>query len=232
MNAALFELFDHGRDWLQQGRCSSVRPLVDQIVSLMTVPLVQGALRYAYLNSEPGENMATPKNAAEGATFSAAVLPLVHHCNTASAAVVSDNLKFGLFPSGRTADTSRYSDFAAVKAAFEDVYACLGITCAHVGSLVGASGAMAQECKPAEKIVTESPYSVTARVTAAGSVTDYGPMVLAALTNPSPDPEPDPNPNPNPNQVLAALECSMADVARVPCDLSRARTLTLALARP
>ena len=232
MNAALFELFDHGRDWLQQGRCSSVRPLVDQIVSLMTVPLVQGALRYAYLNSEPGENMATPKNAAEGATFSAAVLPLVHHCNTASAAVVSDNLKFGLFPTGGDAVIERYSDFAAVKAAFEDVYACLGITCAHVGSLVGASGAMAQECKPAEKIVTESPYSVTARVTAAGSVTDYGPMVLAALTNPSPDPEPDPNPNPNPNQVLAALECSMADVARVPCDLSRARTLTLALARP
>jgi hypothetical protein len=235
VNSELFKaggLFATGRDMLKQGRCSSVRPLVNQIVSLMTVPLVQGALRYAYKNSEPGENMASPKNAAEGATFSAAVLPLVHHCNTASAAVVSDNLKFGLFPTGGDAVTARHSDFAAVKAAFEDVYACLGITCAHVGSLVGASGAMAQECKPAEKIVTESPYSVTARVTAAGSVTDYGPMVLAALTNPSPDPEPDPNPNPNPNQVLAALECSMADVARVPCDLSRARTLTLALARP
>ena len=139
MNAALFELFDHGRDWLQQGRCSSVRPLVDQIVSLMTVPLVQGALRYAYLNSEPGENMATPKNAAEGATFSAAVLPLVHHCNTASAAVVSDNLKFGLFPEGGDAVIARYSDFAAVKAAFEDVYACLGITCAQVGGLTRRS---------------------------------------------------------------------------------------------
>ena len=231
MNSELFELFDHGRDWLQQGRCSSVRPLVNQIVSLMTVPLVQGALRYAYLNSEAAGE-ASPKNAAEGATFSAAVLPLVHHCNTAAATVVSDHLKFGLFPTGGDAVTARYSDFAAVKAAFEDVYACLGITCAHVGSLVGASGAMAQECKPAEKIVTESPYSVTARVTAAGSVTDYGPMVLAALANPSPDPEPDPNPNPkpNPNQVLAALECSMADIAKVPCDLSRARTLALALA--
>ena len=58
--------------------CGSVRPLVDQIVSLMTVPLVQGALRYAYKNSQAGDGMATPKNAAEGATFSAAVLPLVH----------------------------------------------------------------------------------------------------------------------------------------------------------
>jgi len=151
VNAALFELFDHGRDWLQQGRCSSVRPLVDQIVSLMTVPLVQGALRYAYLNSEPGENMnmASPKNAAEGATFSAAVLPLVHHCNTASAAVVSDNLKFGLFPEGGDAVIARYSDFAAVKAAFEDVYACLGITCAQVGGLtqaIDAGAAAAAAC--------------------------------------------------------------------------------------
>ena len=232
VNLELFKLFDTGRNLLQKGSCKDVRPVINQIVSLMTVPLVQGALRYAYKNSQAA-GAASPKNAAEGATFSAAVLPLVHHCNTASAAVVSDNLKFGLFPTGGDAViAARYSDFAAVKAAFEDVYACLGITCAHVGSLVGASGAMAQECKPAEKIVTESPYSVTARVTAAGSVTDYGPMVLAALTNPSPDPEPDPNPNPNPNQVLAALECSMADVARVPCDLSRARTLTLALARP
>ena len=137
MNSELFELFDHGRDWLQQGRCSSVRPLVNQIVSLMTVPLVQGALRYAYKNSQAAGE-ASPKNAAEGATFSAAVLPLVHHCNTASAAVVSDNLKFGLFPTGGDADAARYSDFAAVKAAFEDVYACLGITCAQVGGLTQA----------------------------------------------------------------------------------------------
>ena len=88
VNSELFKpggLFATGRDWLQQGRCSSVRPLVNQIVSLMTVPLVQGALRYAYKNSQAGTDMATPKNAAEGATFSAAVLPLMHHCNTASA---------------------------------------------------------------------------------------------------------------------------------------------------
>ena len=51
MNSELFKaggLFATGRDMLKQGRCSSVRPLVNQIVSLMTVPLVQGALRYAY----------------------------------------------------------------------------------------------------------------------------------------------------------------------------------------
>ena len=93
VNTELFELFEAGRDRLQQGKCSSVRPLVDEIVSLMTVPLVQGSLRYAYKVGTPAGRSA--KNAAEGATFSAAVLPMVHNCNTASAAVVSANLKFG-----------------------------------------------------------------------------------------------------------------------------------------
>jgi len=199
VNSELFQLFDRGRNLLQRGECAPVRPLVNQIVSLMTVPLVQGALRYAYKNSQAGDKMASAKNAAEGATFSAAVLPLVHRCNAAAAATISDNLKFGLFPTGGDADTARYVDAGAVKAAFEGVYACLGITCAHVGSLMGASGAMAQECSTPVKVVADSPYSVTARVTAEGSVADYGPVVLAALANPSPDPDPNPKPDPKPN---------------------------------
>ena len=101
----------------------------------MTVPLVQGTLRYAYKNGAAA-NGASAKNAAEGATFAAAVLPLVHYCNTASSAVVSANLKFGLFPDGGAVEAARYSDFTAVKAALEDVYACLGITCDMVGGLL------------------------------------------------------------------------------------------------
>jgi len=138
VNTELIKLFANGRDLLQQGDCSAVRPLVNQIISLMTVPLVQGSLRYAYKNSAAG-GMASAKNAAEGATFSAAVLPLVHYCNTASSAVVSDNLKFGLFPDGVAVEAARYSDFSAVKSAFEDVYACLGITCAQVGGLLNGA---------------------------------------------------------------------------------------------
>ena len=51
VNDELFKadgLFAQGRDLLHAGSCSGVRPVVDQIVSLMTVPLVQGTLRYAY----------------------------------------------------------------------------------------------------------------------------------------------------------------------------------------
>jgi hypothetical protein len=97
VNSELFKaagLFATGRDLLQQGHCAQVRPVVEQIVSLMTVPLVQGTLRYAYKVGNVASDRSA-KNAAEGSTFAAAVLPMVHNCNTASAAVVSANLKFG-----------------------------------------------------------------------------------------------------------------------------------------
>ena len=47
VNYDLFPLFAEGARLLQRGECTSVRPVVDSIVSLMTVPLVQGSLRYA-----------------------------------------------------------------------------------------------------------------------------------------------------------------------------------------
>ena len=37
------------------------------------------------------------------------------------------------------AEAARYSNFSAVKSAFEDVYACLGITCAQVGGLLNGA---------------------------------------------------------------------------------------------
>ena len=96
VNVALFPLFAEGARLLERGECSAVRPIVDDIVSLMTVPLVQGSLRYAYKIGEVPSDR-SQKNAAEGATFSAAVLPLVHYCNPKAASTVSSNVKFGLF---------------------------------------------------------------------------------------------------------------------------------------
>merc|ERR1719331_1099808 len=136
-------LFPHGRDLLQQGECAKVRPVVERIVSLMTVPLVQGTLRYAYkVGHVPAQRIA--KNAAEGSTFAAALLPMVHHCNPASATVVADNMKFGLafsttdgsLPTLPTAGVGQQlPSFPAVKEALEKTYACLGITCDMVGAL-------------------------------------------------------------------------------------------------
>ena len=94
------------------------------------------------------------KNAAEGAVFTAAVLPLVHECNVAAAKTISDEMKFGLY------DQGEYPDFAAVKAAFESTYDCLGITCADVGGLSpGGVAAACNETSPWPDIAGYTPGS-------------------------------------------------------------------------
>merc|ERR1740138_907693 len=133
VNTELFVLFDQGRDLLKAGTCSKVRPVLDKIISLMTVPLVQGTLRYAWRVGTTGgvPNKAgdqKSKNHAEGATFAQALLPLVHHCNTAAAKVVSDHMKFGNQVFDATTDkiiSGSVPDSIAVKEALESTYSCL-----------------------------------------------------------------------------------------------------------
>merc|ERR1719420_2605061 len=48
VNNDLLPLFNSGRDKLLGSKCSEVRPIVDRIIDLMSVPIVQGSLRYAY----------------------------------------------------------------------------------------------------------------------------------------------------------------------------------------
>merc|ERR1740115_32189 len=203
VNSELFKaggLFATGRDLLQQGHCHKVRPVVEQIVSLMTVPLVQGTLRYAYkVGNVAAEQKA--KNAAEGSTFAAAVLPMVNYCHAASAAVVANHMKFGLtFDAAGLNPTPIGSvpDFAAVKSALEAVYPCLGITCAHVGALGGviaSQTATAAKCTDptsshiawtpivaAAKIVAgDKKNQVSVQVKAAGVVSDYDATKKAAV---------------------------------------------------
>merc|ERR1719483_1628530 len=191
---------------MQQGHCHKVRPVVEQVVSIMTVPLVQGTLRYAYkvgnkaVNTVAGQaykvgNVVadqTAKNAAEGSTFAAAVLPMVNYCNAASATIVANHMKFGLVFDTTTGKyvSGTVPDFAAVKSALEAVYQCFGITCAHVGALGGViptQTATAAKCTdpttsvvawtapsspaPAAKITGAKKVSV--EVKAAGDVSAY-----------------------------------------------------------
>ena len=135
VNIELLALFEQGARKIERGECSAVRPIVNRIVSLMTVPLVQGALRYAYLVGRVPSSQ-TPKAAAEGSAFAAAVLPMVHQCSPGAAATISANMRNGRF------DAGVYPNFLAVKAAFESTYACLGFTCDQVGALQSSSGSL------------------------------------------------------------------------------------------
>ena len=79
------------------------------------------------------------KNAAEGAVFTAAVLPLVAECSPSAAETISSQMKFGLY------DAGTYPSWTAVKEAFESTYSCLGITCAQVGELQHSNGTLLAE---------------------------------------------------------------------------------------
>lgn len=122
VNYDIFDMLTLGNYQITRGNCDAARDTVEKIVAKMYVPMIQGSIRYAYKvdKLQGGE---TEK--AEGAVFAAAVLPRVNAANPKAAQTIYNNLKVG---AGST-------DHAAVKSAFESVYADMGITCADVGGL-------------------------------------------------------------------------------------------------
>lgn len=124
VNTEIFEHFELGKTKLSEGKCFEVIPIKRRIVQLMSVPLVQGALRYAYKVSETSGGD-KKKEKAEGAVFTASILPLVAVCNADAAKTINDNMIYN----------ATSPSWTAVKAAFEMTYSCLGITCAQVGAL-------------------------------------------------------------------------------------------------
>ncbi|KAL1495674.1 hypothetical protein AB1Y20_016539 [Prymnesium parvum] len=134
VNLELWSLFKEGKDQIGVGNCGAAVPVKNAIVRKMTVPLIQGTLRYAWKLSDATPSANTPKERAEGAIFAAAVLPQVHACSPSAAQTVYANMNLNF--EGNV-------DFTAVKRAFETCYPAMGITCAEVGGL-WESGAYAR----------------------------------------------------------------------------------------
>jgi Low iron-inducible periplasmic protein len=126
VNKVIFDHFKIGKSKLLQGQCQSVREDINIIENLMSVGVTQGAIRYAYITDKNFGNDVSEKAEAEGATFAAAVLPIVNFCDPSAAQTIYDNLKVGQGGS---------ANYPAVKSAFESVYSCMNITCADVGGL-------------------------------------------------------------------------------------------------
>merc|ERR1719486_718081 len=142
VNYDLFYQFAIGEMLLSYGRCDEVRPVLRRVVSLMSVPLIQGTLRYTYKKYVPGfpDDTEDPGGfadiQAEGATFAAAILPMLHACSSDDAETVYAMAKINsAYPKG--ASRPDYSTWNQVKTAFENNYACLGVTCADIGGLWG-----------------------------------------------------------------------------------------------
>jgi len=123
VNTRLFDLFAEGEHLLLMSRCSEVRPYVERIADIMSIPLIQGTLRYGWRVER--ESAAGDKERAEGATFAAAVLPRVYACSTKDAEIIYNMMNMNA-PKSAT-------KFVDIKAAFERNYACMNVTCADVG---------------------------------------------------------------------------------------------------
>jgi len=151
VNADIVTQSKLGKLALTQSRCVEVIPIKRRIAALMTVPLVQGALRYAYKVDQMDGGS---KEKAEGAVFAAAILPLVAQCDSSAAKLISDNMKINTL-------TPMTSGFKAVKQAFESTYACMDITCADVGGLILTGSTYYPMTSPCVDKVLVDPGSTT-----------------------------------------------------------------------
>ena len=146
-NVHLLAKFIEGRDLIIAGKCAEAEPLIDDIIKQMSIPLIQGTLKYAY-NSDPktttgyctadADKTALTSTAdcakawAEGWAFAAAILPRIDQCSSTAAATIKTNIEI-------SASKPMAGGFAAVKTAMESTYPCLGITCADVGAYTGTT---------------------------------------------------------------------------------------------
>jgi len=137
VNAKLLRLYRVGQQAVREGRCAAASGYTDQILQQMAVPLIQGALRYAWRSDPNGGNETVTSDGetlAEYNAFAIAVVPLVHACDPTAADVIA---RSAAIPDGALSMSySMPEGFANVKTAFESTYACMGVTCADVGGLL------------------------------------------------------------------------------------------------
>ncbi|KAH8056889.1 peptide-aspartate beta-dioxygenase [Aureococcus anophagefferens] len=151
---------EQGRDKILDGDCVTVQFEFDEIVKQLTVPLVQGMLKYAF-KSDPANSQGSctsgscPKEWAEGWAFAAAVLPQVHECDHTVASMIVANLDV------MNSDPMSENGFEEFKESVESVYSCMGITCADMGEFQNSAGVYAgmDACVDGSGTVTSSSSS-------------------------------------------------------------------------
>jgi hypothetical protein len=123
-----------GRDLITTAVCTGAVAELKTITEQMTIPLIQGTLKYAW-ESDPAQtgsacagqttsfDASCSKAWAEGWTFASAILPQL---SASAAAIVTTNL-------AASATAPMAGGLAAVKLAIESSYPAMGVTCDGVG---------------------------------------------------------------------------------------------------
>jgi hypothetical protein len=165
VNFQVLESFQRGQKHIVARDCEGARQAKVEIVRLMTIPLIQGALDHARLLDD-GNDDHEEKRASSGAAFAASVLPLIHACSPDDAEIIHKNLQ------GREMSNV---DFVDVRDAFARNLHCLGITCDEIGgvldpynddicSTIQATSTTPQNNKENEDIVEEEGSSAASDV--------------------------------------------------------------------
>jgi len=127
VNKMVLEKFTDGKRKLSQGKCDEVPAIKKDIINLMSIPLIQGTLRYAY---KIARGDGTPKEKAEGVAFLGAIVPRLDSCSKVDAEIVMDHMWID-------GDMKTTKDgFKTVKEAFQRNYECLGMRCSDIGGHV------------------------------------------------------------------------------------------------
>jgi len=147
-NSKALSLVQMGADKIAQKKCNDVQTEFKLIVDQMSVPLLQGMIKYAF-KSDKNNDLGScgdgdcPKEWAEGWAFAAAILPRINSCDQDVAAMIVENLN--------TANDAPMSTmgYAAFKMEVEKTYSCLGLTCADIGELQNGAGVFSgmEACK-------------------------------------------------------------------------------------
>jgi hypothetical protein len=152
VNAALLAMTRAGWVNVKNGDCDKAEAKIPLMLAQMTVPLVQGALRYTW-KSDPKGNDETfsseGKALAELNAFGMAIVARVNTCSPEDAAIIAKNVAYPDVLDESKPEEIVPDGFRAVKAAFERNYACMGITCSDVGGLLdGATGEFVEGMEP------------------------------------------------------------------------------------
>merc|ERR1711872_24338 len=125
VNRALIEYFIDGKAHIDAGECDEAKSFRKQITTKMSIPLIQATLKNAY---DISQGTPSSSDLAMAAAFAGSILPQVANCSSTDAETIKTNMWMD-----RTT-----TDFSAVKTAFENNYACLGVTCADIGGFSGS----------------------------------------------------------------------------------------------
>ena len=189
-NKHLLNYFNQGRDFLVDGKCVEASDLIPQIVSQMTVPLIQGTLHYAYesdlwkgdqrevkCSSSVVESAANKrKEIAAGWAFAAALIPQLHHCDANKAKLIREDMSVD-------ADIPVQDSYSKVAYVLQSMYPCLGVTCADIGGLKNDAGTYfpgLEPCDDAQGSRTFTPPSAPCPPDTTTSATDTTPTGAGA----------------------------------------------------